>query len=151
MCREEVSNSECFNMARCSDFRQWIYQEGLLDLGFIGAEFTWMRGNNTDSFRGARLDRALCNVEWRTRFPEAKVEHLPLINSDHAPLLIRSDPHLNTVGRKAFRFNMAWAVHADFINCVKKSWDSGKGIEENKQNTAVALQAWNKNTVGNIF
>ncbi|XP_031095145.1 uncharacterized protein LOC115999435 [Ipomoea triloba] len=148
---EEVSNAECFNLSRCSDFKEWIFREGLIDLGFTGSRYTWMRGTNTASFRGARLDRALSTVDWRIRNPNAMVEHLPIINSDHAPLLITCNPSLNTVTRKPFRFNMAWSLHTDFMNCVRSSWDTGKGLEENKIRTAEALQNWNRNTFGDIF
>ncbi|XP_019186538.1 PREDICTED: uncharacterized protein LOC109181240 [Ipomoea nil] len=86
--KEEVSNSDTFNTARCTDFSDWIFREGLIDLGFTGSPFTWMRGINTTTFKGARLDRALANGDWRIRFPEARVEHLPMIASDHCPLLI---------------------------------------------------------------
>ncbi|CAL5355341.1 unnamed protein product [Camellia sinensis] len=35
-----------------------------------------------------RLDRALCNEEWRTMFPEASVCVLPRTYSDHSPLVV---------------------------------------------------------------
>ncbi|XP_031110827.1 uncharacterized protein LOC116014988 [Ipomoea triloba] len=148
---EEVSNSSCFNSSRCSDFRNWIFREGLIDLGYIGSKFTWMRGINSASFRGARLDRALCNADWKFRFPEAVVEHLPMIDSDHSPLLISCTPKAATTRKKPFRFNMAWATHEDFINCVRRTWMPEKQLEENKTTMAEALSIWNRSTFGNIF
>lgn len=89
-CREEVSNKEGFSHSRCADFNSWIAREGLIDLGFVGSIFTWMRGINDTNFKGAHLDQALGNVEWKLLFPNALVEHLPIIGSDHSPL------HVNT-------------------------------------------------------
>ncbi|KAF7826983.1 uncharacterized protein G2W53_018147 [Senna tora] len=53
-------------------FHNWINSSSLIDLGFLGPEFTWHRGGVA-----ARLDRALANSEWRVKFPEASVTHLP--------------------------------------------------------------------------
>ncbi|KAL2942613.1 Arf-GAP with ANK repeat and PH domain-containing protein cnt-1 [Bienertia sinuspersici] len=49
------------------------------------------RGNLPETRRSARLDRALCNGEWALRFNDAKVKHLPAVQSDHCPLLISSN------------------------------------------------------------
>ncbi|XP_019197031.1 PREDICTED: uncharacterized protein LOC109190884 [Ipomoea nil] len=61
---EEVSNPANWQQARCADFMDWIFQEGLMDLGFTGSKFTWMRGVNQVSFKAARLDRGLENQAW---------------------------------------------------------------------------------------
>lgn len=55
----------------------------LLDMGFSGDPYTWVRGNTRK-----RLDRALSNLEWRLRFTESTITHLPKLKSDHAPLLM---------------------------------------------------------------
>lgn len=36
----EVSSPECFNQARCADFNNWIFEEGLMDLSYQGSLFT---------------------------------------------------------------------------------------------------------------
>lgn len=85
---EEVNNWNTFSDNRCSNFKNWIFEEGLVDLGSCGPKFTWMRGKDTDNFKGARLDRALGSVEWINTFTSARVDHLPAINFDHCPLLL---------------------------------------------------------------
>ncbi|KAF5934116.1 hypothetical protein HYC85_030287 [Camellia sinensis] len=35
-----------------------------------------------------RLDRAMCNSDWRTMLPEATVRVLPRAYSDHSPLIV---------------------------------------------------------------
>lgn len=43
----------------CVGFREWIYEQNLMDLGYVGSAYTWFRGLNKDTFKGERLDRAL--------------------------------------------------------------------------------------------
>ncbi|KAJ1431883.1 Endonuclease/exonuclease/phosphatase superfamily [Sesbania bispinosa] len=50
-------------------------------VGFVGYPFTWRRGNLAE-----RLDRVLINLDWRLRFQQASVYHLPFLKSDHVPL-----------------------------------------------------------------
>ncbi|XP_031095268.1 uncharacterized protein LOC115999567 [Ipomoea triloba] len=147
----ETSNTNHFNFARCSDFRSWIFRESLVDLGYTGAKFTWMRGINSSTFKGARLDRALCNTQWRINYPEAIVNHLPMANSDHSPLVITTTPRSKAGGPARFRFNMAWSMHKDFLNCIRNAWIPDRELEVNKTSVAKALTAWNTNTFGNVF
>lgn len=37
-----------------------------------------------------RLDRALCNLDWRLTFLEVEVFALPVVGSDHNPLLLNT-------------------------------------------------------------
>lgn len=141
---DEVSNLECHNTTRSADLRDWIFREGLIDLDFEGSKFTWMRGVNTESFKAARLDRALCNVEWRLRYPNATIKHLPMINFDHTALLISNCPSLVGEGVRRFRFNMAWATSKEFLRCVQLSWKQNKNLEVNKAAVAEALTFWNR-------
>lgn len=70
---EEVSTQGPLATNRRARFQEWIYDHGLLDLGFIGPQLTWIRGLHSGTFKGARLDRALCSLEWRDRFSNALV------------------------------------------------------------------------------
>ncbi|XP_019160671.1 PREDICTED: uncharacterized protein LOC109157220 [Ipomoea nil] len=67
----ETCNYSAYSSQRSSDFVEWIHSEGLIDMGYSGARLTWMRGSENGLAKGARLDRALCSVDWRQRFPEA--------------------------------------------------------------------------------
>ncbi|XP_019151953.1 PREDICTED: uncharacterized protein LOC109148673 [Ipomoea nil] len=104
----ETSSTSNFSLNRCADFNHWIFSEGLLDLGFTGSSYTWTRGLDTSTFRGARLDRALCNTDWRLLFPKADVTHLPRIGSDHNSLLVRTNPTGGGGVLRSFKFNAAW-------------------------------------------
>ncbi|XP_019160774.1 PREDICTED: uncharacterized protein LOC109157330 [Ipomoea nil] len=69
--QEETLNYTSFSTQRSADFASWIQEEGLIDLSFTGPKLTWVKDGSSDRIKGARLDRALCNTEWRTSFPEA--------------------------------------------------------------------------------
>lgn len=74
-----------------TSFQKWVCHEGLLDLGYAGAAFTWSHDARTSNRRAARLDRALCDDSWRCLFPSTLVRHLPHSHSDHCPLLLELD------------------------------------------------------------
>ncbi|XP_019157960.1 PREDICTED: uncharacterized protein LOC109154682 [Ipomoea nil] len=149
--REEVSNPENFSSARCVDFNDWIFREGLIDLGYNGTKFTWMRGINSSTFRGARLDRALGNLDWKLKFSEATVSHLPMLSSDHCPLLINTGRDQTVSTCRSFKFNMAWTTHATFQALVHGTWNTESDLKINMRVLAGALKEWNVNTFGNIF
>jgi len=81
---------------RCANFHHWIENNGFIDLGLFGPEFTWSRGTNPETRKYARLDRALCNRQWSTYFPEASVQHLLQNQSDHCPLPIIPNGFVHT-------------------------------------------------------
>lgn len=85
-------------------FSNLIDDAGLMDLVFVGYEFTWSNKRAGKDFIEARLDRALTNSEWFDLFPRAVVYHPPVMGSDHSPLPIRASPagrmdpnHLNSL------------------------------------------------------
>ncbi|KAJ8428423.1 hypothetical protein Cgig2_003125 [Carnegiea gigantea] len=75
----------------CAWFKYRVQNNGLTDLGFSGPQYTWMRGNSVSTLKRARLDKALCNAEWRGRFQEGTVQHLMQSQSDHLSLLISTN------------------------------------------------------------
>ncbi|XP_031095076.1 uncharacterized protein LOC115999360 [Ipomoea triloba] len=147
--QDKVSNPESFSLNRCVEFNDWIFREGLMDLGFTGPKFTWARGQHTSTFKGARLDRVLGNVEWKIKFSEAVVEHLPRIESDHTPHLVNTKPVSTRTNSRGFRYNLAWATHPTFQLVIQPNWDNNKEVEINKERLVVALDSWNKTIFGN--
>lgn len=119
-------------------------------MGFEGQIFTWKRGNDKDNFRGARLDRALCDMEWRDRFKGATVKHIVMISSDHAPLLITTDEETTRQRKKFFKFQAQWLSHEDFEDVIKKHWMKNVPVIDNVKKVVDALTQWNKVVFGNI-
>lgn len=58
------------------------------------------------------IGRVLVNCEWRLIFPNATVVALPMINSDHSPIILSPAP-LDTSGKR-FKFEAMWQEHPDF-------------------------------------
>ena len=126
------------------DFAQWIDNSCMVDLGFVGPEYTWKRGTSE-----ARLDRCLANEEWLSLFSYTSVVHLPMYKSDHRPLLIRmSYPVHRNKPNRPFRFIAAWVLHENFDTFVQKEWESNRSWEDNISNFTNACLEWNKSVFG---
>lgn len=106
----------------------------LLDLSTTGGRFTWHRNQNGIRILSKTLDRSLANVDWRITFPEAFVEVLCKLHSDHNPLLLRFGGLPLARGPRPFRFEAAWIDHNDYAELVSQSWNSSN------HNTIVALK-----------
>lgn len=70
-------------------FHNMIMNFALVDMGYSGSPFTWTNLRAGLANIQQRLDRALCNLQWLTKFPGYHVLHLPRTRSDHSPLLVR--------------------------------------------------------------
>ncbi|KAL7240064.1 hypothetical protein ACSBR2_005846 [Camellia fascicularis] len=93
------------------------------------SKFTWSNNRQGMANTMERLDRALCNAEWRTTFPEGAITNLPQIYSDHSPLMVYTEgiTKLNPVNRP-FRFEAAWLSHSTYKDIVKSSWNHASSI-----------------------
>lgn len=70
-----------------------------------------------------KLDRGLANLQWRLKFPEAFIEVLCRLHSDHNPLYLILGGLPQARGPKPFRFEAAWMVHSDYQGMVQKAWE----------------------------
>lgn len=115
---ERISNSEA-----SSSFQNWVEYSGLLDVGFSSNRFTWSHGMTMESRKAARLDRALCCVEWRMLFSLETVCHLSHSHSDHCPLLLDlKSTRTRRLGERSFKFQVAWMRHGEFASLLEKEW-----------------------------
>jgi hypothetical protein len=123
----------------------------LMDVQSTGGVFTWSRpctGNRT-VFR--KLDRAIADVPWCMAFPEAYVEVLCKLHSDHNPLLLRCGLPCRNLGPQPFRFEAAWITHPNYSYVVKSAWEKTDGdfltcLQQVQQDSI----AFNKEIFGNI-
>ena len=67
---EKRGGRGCFSKIGFSD---WISDNRLLDMGFIGQKFTWMTRRGLCEDIWERLDRALCSMEWRSLYAKGFV------------------------------------------------------------------------------
>ncbi|KAL7246982.1 hypothetical protein ACSBR2_001986 [Camellia fascicularis] len=137
---------------RLSRFVQVIDECNLTDLGFSGPKFTWTNSCHGLANIKERLDRALCNDPWHTFFPEAWVQHLPKINSDHCPLLISLIGFVPHLLRRPFRMEAAWLTHPTFETLVQQSWNfTEKDLPLTIDRFVAVTTTWNREAFGNIF
>ncbi|OMO50810.1 reverse transcriptase [Corchorus capsularis] len=141
------------NIGRCLSFSSMILTYGLIDLGFNGSSFTWVNKRKGLARVQERLDRALANSDWRLRFPDAIVQHLPRLHSDHCPILIRCEPVLAmNRSQRPFRFQGMWLSHEGFTAMIDGLWNSLNGNLWGKgEKLTMSLQDWNREEFGNIF
>lgn len=74
------------------DFSKWRVDCGMLDIPFHGAAFTWSNNRLGDGIIYERLDRVYCSGDWRDCFPNAVVWNLPILISDHGPIILDNAP-----------------------------------------------------------
>ncbi|KAL7228900.1 hypothetical protein ACSBR2_007568 [Camellia fascicularis] len=134
-------------------FSDRISSCNLMDLGCVGPRLTWTNNRKAWANTMVRLDRALCNTEWRTLFPEGYVRNLPRTYSDHSPLLIHTQgTNPSNPPCYVFKFQAAWLSHEDFSTVIENNWPrQNNNLLGNLDFMTSALQDWNKNIFGNIF
>ena len=100
----------------------FVADVGALDLGFSGPKFTWSNRRVGWANVRERLDRSLCNIDWQSLFPNARIQHLTTHNSDHNPIVL--DTHLDlSKGSKPFRFEAMWVRDESNKEVVRHAWD----------------------------
>jgi hypothetical protein len=130
-----------------------IFDLGAVDLGFSSNKFNWCNRRWGKGCIRERLDRSIASTEWRVLFPKTVLYHLGAIRSDHAPLLLDTNP-CDFFSPRPFRFEAAWVRDPSCSEVISKSWmkpfagcPSVKLCK--KQNaTKSALKAWNRNVFG---
>lgn len=149
---ERVGNGGTEMQRRCRNFANWVESNGLIELQFSGPNHTWSRGDSAATYKAARLDRFLCNDEWRMRFDNAAVRHLPKSNSDHCPIIVSSGGFAPIpASLRPFRFQAAWLSHEKFDEFVTSNWDKSAPIVPFQTEFASKLCNWNRETFHNIF
>ncbi|XP_074293410.1 uncharacterized protein LOC141620438 [Silene latifolia] len=135
-----------------NNFRAAVDDCGLKDVGWEGYQFTWDNGQAGDANRQSMIDRAMCTGSWIDMFPYAKLIHLTLDWSDHAPIKLMLDKR--AVGmevKKCFRFEHMWLGEEGCEEAVRCGVNKGGGVlGESIKCCARELQAWKKTSIRKI-
>ncbi|KAG8638026.1 hypothetical protein MANES_15G185432v8 [Manihot esculenta] len=91
----------------------------LTDMGFMGPVFTWNNRRNEFFNIQERLDRSLVFVNWCNLYPNAFVQHMEDMGSDHRPLLLSISPFILTT--KRFYFDSRWISNPRTSQIIKLS------------------------------
>jgi hypothetical protein len=144
MNQSEKKGGAPVSQRRCDKFVDRINECKLLDCGAIGPHFTWRGPMFHDGERiFERLDRALCNDEWRLGFPEAFVKVLPRVSfSDHHPLLIQLNGSGNVNRAKYFKFESAWLLEDSYVDMLASCWNGELPIYEQLSHLPQTIKDW---------
>ncbi|XP_010468779.1 PREDICTED: uncharacterized protein LOC104748899 [Camelina sativa] len=81
---------------------------GFLEFPYLGDYLSWRGWRDKKPIR-CRLDRALGTEEWHDQYLDTVTEYLPMIASDHKPLVV-SIGAKRPRGRRCFMFDKRWIV-----------------------------------------
>jgi hypothetical protein len=110
------------NLNRIAKFCCMVKYCGLFDLGYNGPAYTWTNKRFSTYSTFERLERCLANAEWCTTYSTTAVYHLPMMRSEHAPILTMLQSNQARIN-KPFRFENFWLQEQDFKQVAKTSWD----------------------------
>ncbi|XP_074299355.1 uncharacterized protein LOC141630432 [Silene latifolia] len=105
------------------DFTAWKFSNGLVDLSFFGPRFTWMNSRLHSATILERLDRAYANQDWCQLFPNASITHLPILVSDHAPIILSLFPETSS-RRRPYRIDNWCLACPEVQQIVKEAWNT---------------------------
>ncbi|XP_075658855.1 uncharacterized protein LOC142628694 [Castanea sativa] len=133
--------------------KELLFKLNVMDLGYSGNKFTWARGRWDKASIKSRLDRGVANISWQLAYPRATITHLGAIKSDHALILMDTNPS-DSFAHIPFRFEIVWLRDDRCSAVIEDAW-KGKvsGSEfiklyEKKAATREALRKWNKEVFG---
>ncbi|KAH7848199.1 hypothetical protein Vadar_021663 [Vaccinium darrowii] len=139
-------NREAWSLKAVRDF---VTKLEAVDLGFSGYPFTWANRRGGNGLIKERLDRALASPGWRIRYDRALVQNLFAVGSDHAALLVDTNPPKFS-GHRQFRFDNRWTDYPGCKDVVCGGWQrhfpGSKmfNVFNKVRSTRKELRAWSK-------
>lgn len=145
---EEKKGGNYRTMASTRDFRDFLANNGLFDLGFKGYPFTW-RNKRDDGLIQQRLDHGVATTGWMRLFLYATILHVMLEGSDHSMLVL--SPHTTSLkGPRRFIYDSRWGKKPECREIIKKAWkvsvegSLGFKVCEKLKGTRSQLGRWKK-------
>ena len=102
-------------------FSNWRSSMGLSEISFHGQPYTWCNNRSANDRIYERLDRAYATENWLHKNSEAMVLNLPILVSDHSPIILLTSP---TPARKKTPIEMeAWCLDfKEISNIISEQW-----------------------------
>jgi len=149
---DEKKGGALVDVRKCQNFNCWISDCNLLKVTTTGTRST-LRGPKWNGMSRVfkKLDRVLCNVDWRLKYHEGFVKVLPGVQSDHHPIIVLLEGQSASNRNRPFRFEAAWTSHVEFDAFLHSKWEKDKDIVQSLHNFTTHLKKWNKETFGDIF
>lgn len=154
-----VSNSEKWggnqrSEGRLQDFRSFINDNELVDIGYEGKPWTWSNNWGNEGEVKERIDRILGTKDWVEKMGKAKCLHVDTEASDHCMLVLDTRPARRR-GKKRFMFDRRWLQQEDIGEVIRKAWgEQQQGSRLYKvqckiRQVRMDLLRWNKGCAGN--
>lgn len=132
---------------------QLTLSHGLVDLGYVGASYTWCNGQHGSRRIKEQIGKGYTTVDWTSLFPHALVSHLPRTTLDHCLVLLQTVGS-SFSGPKPLRFKQLWLKELGCKDIVKNVWSTSHSgsrafqLVRKTTTTKKALQVWNRDCVG---
>lgn len=104
------------------NFKDFIDQNNLVDIGYDGQPWTWSNHWNDEGEIRQRLDRGLCSMGWFQVFEQARCQHLTTLASDHSMLMIDTIPATDR-HKKRFYFDKRWLQKEGVHQVIERAWN----------------------------
>ncbi|XP_010484898.1 PREDICTED: uncharacterized protein LOC104763186 [Camelina sativa] len=101
-------------------FNGMIQDCGLLEFPYLGDYLSWRGWHDKKPIR-CRLDRALGTEDWHDQFPDTVTDYLPMIASDHKPLVV-SIGVKRPRGQRCFMFDRRWIGKTGLMGVISEGW-----------------------------
>lgn len=146
-----------------ADFREFVKDCKLEDVGYKGHPFTWSNRRFGPHYIEERLDRFMCNQEWRAEFYDWPATNLIHWESNHCPIMMVVQNRQRSLNYEKRSFNRIhyedmWSSYDECKNIVKREWlNWGDGSEDNpvqmftkiSKSSMAHLKFWSKEAFGN--
>ncbi|XP_074313509.1 uncharacterized protein LOC141648685 [Silene latifolia] len=106
-----------------AEFTAWKFHNNLVDIPFFGPRFTWMNGQLANHCIMERLDRAYATQDWIDLFPASSVLHLPILISDHSPIMLRFMPQPKS-RKRPYRLDNWCLQIPEVMTLVSNAWNT---------------------------
>lgn len=90
-----------------------------MDVDLLGCKYTWISNPRDGERTRQKIHRFLANWFWRGMFPHAMVTAMPIVNSDHSPLILKLVP-AQANGVK-FKYEAFWETDEGCRDVVRSS------------------------------
>ena len=138
------------------DLLQTLSNLSLIPIESKGLSHTWMNKRQAEHFVMEKLDHAFRSLDWLEASPHSLVRNLPIICSDHGPILLdtKCRPPFK---HSPFRFEWMWTIHPECARLIHETWNTstysgshafclGKKIKTIRN----TFKVWNKTSFGKV-
>ncbi|XP_062026488.1 uncharacterized protein LOC133742823 [Rosa rugosa] len=121
-----------------------------------GLPFTWSNKHRDNTVIYERLDRVTANPNWFQLFPDCTLQNLPIVGSDHGPILLTTLSRRKP-SRRPFKLEAIWFAHPQFVEITKHIWNMNWDNDPIKNLSAILgafshrISNWSRETYGNLF